>query len=98
MPDEKDRLGDRLRDMEKAREDQWAAQHDRELLEQLRRKQTESKEALKVTTETTGSLCPRCHQQLVRQEKGGVTVLVCQAGDGAWIEQSDLDEVLRRLG
>lgn len=98
MPDEKDRLGEKLHNLEKAREDQWAAQHDRELLEQLRRKQSELKEAMKAATETMGSLCPRCHQQLVKRENAGITMLVCQSGDGAWIDKAQLDQVLRRLG
>ena len=34
--DEKDRLGDRLANMEKVREEQWAAERDRELLAKLR--------------------------------------------------------------
>lgn len=35
----KDRLGDKLRDLEKAREDQFFAKRDRELIEQLRARQ-----------------------------------------------------------
>lgn len=34
---EKDRYGEKLRQLEKAREDQWAAQQDQELLEKLRK-------------------------------------------------------------
>ena len=37
VSDEKDRYGDRLHNVEKAREDQWAAARDRELLAELRR-------------------------------------------------------------
>ena len=40
-PDEKDRYGDKLRQIGRAREDQWAAQRDRELLAKLRRKHEE---------------------------------------------------------
>jgi len=36
--DEKDRLGDKLHDVEKAREDQWAHERDKELIEKLRKK------------------------------------------------------------
>ncbi len=39
--DEKDRFGDKLRSVEKAREDQWAAERDRELLARLRRQAEE---------------------------------------------------------
>ncbi|MFZ2063197.1 MAG: hypothetical protein WAU82_19475, partial [Candidatus Binatus sp.] len=42
MPsDEKDRFGDKLREVGRAREDQWAAQRDRELLAKLRHKAEE---------------------------------------------------------
>ena len=36
--DEKDRYGDKLHDVEHAREEQWAHQRDQELLEKLRKK------------------------------------------------------------
>ena len=97
MPDEKNRLGDKLQNVEKAREDQWAAQQDRELLEQLRRKQSELQEAGKADPKTLGA-CPHCHQQLVKSEKAGLTMMSCQAGDGAWIDKSELDKLLLRLG
>jgi universal stress protein A len=44
---ERDRYGEKLRQVEKAREDQWAAQRDHELLEKLRKKalERESREA-----------------------------------------------------
>jgi hypothetical protein len=91
VPDEKDRLGEKLQNLEKAREDQWAAQRDRELMEQLRRKQ--SKKAAK----TAGFLCPHCQQQLVKGENGGIAMLTCPT-DGAWIDKSELDKLLHRLG
>jgi hypothetical protein len=97
VPDEKDRLGDKLRNLEKAREDQWAAQHDRELLEQLKRKQSKAKESVKAATKSAGFLCPHCQQQLVKSEKAGVSMLICQADDGAWIDKAELDELLRRF-
>ena len=42
MADEKDRLGDKLHDVEAARENQWARQHDEELLEKMRERLTPS--------------------------------------------------------
>ena len=38
MADEKDRLGDKLHQAGRAREDQWARQLDAEIIERLRRK------------------------------------------------------------
>jgi hypothetical protein len=95
--DEKDRFGDKIHDLEKAREDQWAAQRDRELLENLRRKQAELKQAMSAATETMGALCPRCHHQLVKGEKGGVAFLTCPDDHGAWLDESEWAKLLKRL-
>lgn len=38
--DNKDRFGDKLRDAEKGREDEYFARRDRELLEKIRKEQT----------------------------------------------------------
>jgi hypothetical protein len=43
MEDEKDRLGDKLREVEKAREDQWAFEQDRKLIEKQRQKMAQHK-------------------------------------------------------
>lgn len=97
MADEKDRFGDKIKDLEKAREDQWASQRDRELLENLRRKQAELKNAMSAATETMDALCPRCHQQLVKGEKSGVSVLTCPSDGGVWLDQPELNQLLQRL-
>jgi hypothetical protein len=97
VPDEKDRLGDKFRDVEKAREDQWAAQRDRELLDNLRKKQAELKKAASEATESMGALCPRCHHQLVSTKHNGVAVLTCPEDGGGWLDQSDLKQLLHRL-
>lgn len=96
MADEKDRFGDKIRDLEKAREDQWAAQRDRELLEGLRRKQAELKQAVSAAAETMGVLCPRCHHPLVKSEQHGITVLSCPDDGGGWVDKEDLQKLLQR--
>jgi len=96
VADEKDRFGDKIRDLEKAREDQWAAQRDRELLENLRRKQAELKQAVSAATESMGALCPRCHHPLVKTEQHGVTLLTCPEDGGGWLDKSDLHKLLQR--
>ncbi len=94
MADEKDRFGEKIRDLEKAREDQWAAQRDRELLENLRRKQAELKSAMSAATEAMGALCPRCHHQLVKTERSGVALLICPEDGGAWLDKAELNKLL----
>jgi nucleotide-binding universal stress UspA family protein len=60
--DERDRYGDKLRHVEQAREDQWAAQRDRELLADLRRQADEraakDQQAAKTSKLFKRILCP----------------------------------------
>ena len=86
MSDEKDRLGDKMRDVEKAREDQWARQRDKELLEKL---------AKKGTATAAEMHCPKCSKPLVSKTQSGVALMACPAGDGAWIPQASLDLLLK---
>ena len=72
-------------------------QRDRELLENLRRKQAELKTAMSAATETMGALCPHCHQQLLKGEKAGVAMLACPSDEGAWVDQAELNKLLQRL-
>ena len=58
MIEEKDRFGDKLRDVERAREDQYFAKRDRELIEKLRRER-----------ESAGR-CLTCGAKLAENEQG----------------------------
>jgi hypothetical protein len=80
MDDQKDRYGDKLHDLEKVREDQWAREQDRVLLEKMRAQ----KPALH---------CPRCEVQLVSQSSGDLTIMACPNGHGAWLEGAALERV-----
>jgi uncharacterized protein with PIN domain len=82
----KDRLGQKLRDLEKAREDQWAAQQDRELLEKLRRKAQMPKLQMN---------CPRCGRKLEPVTRGALSISLC-AEHGAWVEKEVLELLLAR--
>lgn len=82
--DEKDRLGDKLHDVERAREEQWAHERDRELIEKLRKK-----------GETP--LCPQCKKPLVAETRSGVAMMVCADKHGAWIGAQALEAILARL-
>jgi len=64
--DEKDRLGEKLHQKEKAEEDRYFAEHDKELLEKLRR-------------EKAAERCPTCGAALVAVERGGKTTHECPA-------------------
>ena len=82
MSDEKDRLGSKLRHVEKAREDQWARQHDAELLEIMRKRLSET-------------ACPHCKEFLVATTEHEVPMNACPQGHGAWLDQTALKGVLK---
>jgi uncharacterized protein with PIN domain len=87
MVDEKDRFGDKLHQSEKALEDQWARQQDAELLEKIRQKKA---------TETAAMACPKCGQALVDKVAAGVHMLACPQHDGAWLDASALENLLKK--
>ncbi len=80
--DNKDRLGSKLHDVEKAREDQWARQLDTELLEKMRKRLSQT-------------ACPHCKQFLVAKTEHGVPMHACPGGHGAWLDEPALKAVLK---
>ncbi len=80
--DEKDRLGDKLKDVERAREEQWAHQRDQELLEKLRKK-------------VEDALCPQCRKPLVAETRGSVAMMACTDKHGAWLRAEALDAIFK---
>jgi hypothetical protein len=85
MADEKDRFGEKLHDKAKVHVDQWARQHDAELLEKMRQKGLSSMHCLK------------CGTVLVDKVHHGVHVLACPNNDGAWLESTALEIFLETL-
>ncbi len=82
MDDQKDRFGEKIHDVEKAREDQWAREQDRVLLEKMR------------TRQHPVLHCPRCEVQLVAQAGGELTIMVCPNGHGGWLEGATLERLI----
>jgi Transcription factor zinc-finger len=80
MADERDRLGDKIKDIEAAREDQWARQRDAELIEKLRQKGPSLK-------------CPICTKQLDERKYQEVLVFACPDGHGAWLNGQALTSI-----
>jgi Transcription factor zinc-finger len=82
---EKDRLGDKLHDVEAAREEQWAHKRDQELLDKMRKK----------LGEAAALPCPRCKKPLEPRAQNGIGMLACPSGDGAWLDSDVLKAVLK---
>src|SRR5271156_2181267 len=85
MSDEKDRLGDKLHEVESAREDQWAKQRDEEILQKLRSKYVKA------------IACPQCGQKLEARVAIGVGGMACPSRHGAWADRETLDQLEMRL-
>ena len=81
MDDNRDRYGDKLRDVEKAREDQWAHDNDQRLLERLRQRQSADR------------FCPECKAKLVARIAGGIAMLACPENHGAWLDHEALEHL-----
>jgi TFIIB-like protein len=82
MDDQKDRYGDKLHEVEKAREDQWAREQDRRLLEKMR------------TSRHPALNCPQCGVGLVARIGGGLPVMLCPDGHGGWVEAAVLERLI----
>ena len=87
MSDEKDRFGDKLRDKQRADEDRYFAEQDREKLEKLRG-QTQQPVQL--------GLCPRCGIALTPRDYHGVTIDDCSRCHGIWLDKGELETVVER--
>jgi len=95
MPtDEKDRLGDKLRDVERGREDQYFAQRDRELIAKLRGAQDQASEP--TLREIARGRCPKCGERLRTRALHGVTVDECPSCEGMWLERGELKLLAER--
>jgi hypothetical protein len=81
MANEKDYLGQTLRDAEAALEGQWARQQDAELLEQIRKRWTS---ALR---------CLKCGRTLQAKIVGKAQLFACPDGHGAWLDGVTLDSI-----
>jgi hypothetical protein len=80
MSNEKDRFGEKIHDLEKAREDQWAREQDRLLLEKMRGRQNQALH------------CPRCEAELLARPGGELLTMECPNGHGAWLEGAALQK------
>jgi hypothetical protein len=81
VANEKVHLGQKLREVEAAREDQWARHHDAELLEQMRKKWTSALHCLK---------CGKTLQSLIL---GKTQLFAWPEGHGAGGDGAILDSI-----
>jgi len=85
MQDEKDRLGEKLHDVAKARESQWAHEQDEKLLDKMRAKMAQEKQAGATLK------CPQCGKALVAKVRYGLAMMACPDEEGAWLDSAVLE-------
>lgn len=89
MATDKDRMGDKLRDAEKAHEDLYFAKRDKELIEKLKR---QKEQAFKDDLQAASTLiCPRCGQGLQEKVEQGVRIDECPGCGGIWLDKGEFD-------
>jgi hypothetical protein len=91
VADEKDRFGDTMKLLERAKEDIYFAERDRDLIEKLK--------AQLQKVETRGSVlhCPKCAGNLETYTFHGVILDRCDTCDGMWLDNGELEEVIRKI-
>ena len=85
MSDEKYRSGNKLRDADAGRQEQWAAHQDAETMKRVRQRLDQTIE------------CPDCKRTLVPHKLGQLAMLVCPDGDGAWIEGAEFEKLAKSV-
>jgi hypothetical protein len=88
--DEKDRLGDKLRDKQRAEEDRYFAQQEREKLAKLRNQAAPEAHAV------APGRCPRDGTNLIERNHLGVTLDDCPKCGGLWLDKGELERVFER--
>lgn len=92
--DEKDRFGEKMRLLERAREDIYFAAKDRELIEKLRA-------ALKKVEETRPEgqvpVCPKCRGKLEGYTFMEFSLDRCPDCGGIWLDQGELEGILQKV-
>jgi|RhiMetdeSRZDD1v2_1073273.scaffolds.fasta_scaffold32451_4 Zn-finger nucleic acid-binding protein len=93
MNEEKDRFGDFIRLLERAKEDVYFAEKDRELIEKLKRR---LEQAQKSQMENSTLRCPRCDISLSNSTLMDVSVNLCSKCGGVWVDRDALTELLNK--
>jgi Zn-finger nucleic acid-binding protein len=91
MASEKDRFGETMKLVERAKEDIYFAERDRELLEKLK------SQLRKVNRQEGEFHCPKCPGLLETYTFQGVTLDRCHQCGGVWMDNGELETVVRKL-
>jgi tRNA(Ile2) C34 agmatinyltransferase TiaS len=90
MADEKDRFGEAMKLAERAKEDIYFAEHDRELIEKI-------KAQLQRADKQESLHCPKCPGSLESYTFQGFALERCQNCGGIWMDKGELEGIVRTV-
>jgi len=82
---EKDKFGDKLHDVEAARENEWAHRNDEQLLAKLREKRAKT------------VACPECGTALTADHAGAPGGMACPERHGVWFDWDTVVKIMDNL-
>lgn len=91
MENEKDRFGETMRLVERAKEDIYFAERDRELLAKLRG------QLRKVENVAASRGCPKCPGKLESYTFEGFPLDRCHECGGIWLDKGELEAIVRLI-
>ena len=91
MASEKDRFGDTMKLMERAKEDIFFAERDRELIAKLKARLRPA------PRQETTLHCPKCPGRLETFKFEGFTLDRCSTCGGVWMDEGELEGVIRKI-
>lgn len=91
MADQKDRFGETMKLVERAKEDIYFAERDREVLEKLRG------QLRKVESSEAPIKCPKCPGHFETFTFHDVTLDRCSECHGVWMDYGELEVVVRKI-
>ncbi len=90
METQKDRFGETMKLLEKAKEDIYFAQKDRELIQRL-------KAQLKEKEVPHNFRCPKCDEELTTYTFKNIVVERCRRCEGLWLDRGTLETILKKV-
>lgn len=91
MDNQKDKFGDTMRLVEKAKEDIYFAERDREILEKLRG------QLRKVEAGEKPGTCPQCSGKLEAYTFEEFGLDRCHECGGIWLDKGELESIVRKI-
>jgi Zn-finger nucleic acid-binding protein len=91
MADEKDRFGETMRLVERAKEDIFFAERDRELVDKLKA------QLRKIEQQEIKLKCPKCPGQLNAYSFQGFILDRCDRCGGIWADEGELTGIIRKV-